>query len=216
VASHELKTPLTTLKASLQLINRVLQNENISEKLKLLVEKSNYNLQKLTTLVDDLLSSTKIEQGQLILNKSIFTVAQLIDDCCDHVRLEGTHELVTSGDLSLQVSADWQKIDQVMINLVNNAVKYAPKSAKILIHISKENDMVKVSVQDFGIGIPAEKLPQLFDRFYRVDNSGVQYSGLGLGLYISAEIVKKHGGILAAESTIGHGSKFWFTLPALI
>lgn len=216
VASHELKTPLTTLKASLQLINRLVQTEITSERLKELVEKSNYNLKKLIILVDDLLSSTKIEQGQLILNESVFTVAQLIDECCDHVRLEGTHEIVTSGDLNLQVFADHQKIDQVMVNLVNNAVKYAPKSAKILIHIGKENDMVKVTVQDFGIGIPAEKLPHLFDRFYRVDNSGVQYSGLGLGLYISAEIVKKHGGILTAESTIGHGSKFWFTLPASV
>jgi PAS domain S-box-containing protein len=216
VASHELKTPLTTLKASLQLMSRVINAEDTSEKLKTLVEKTNYNLKKLSTLVDDLLSSTKIEQGQLILNKSIFILATLADECCDHVRLEGVHQVIASGDLELQVYADRQKIDQVIVNLVNNAVKYAPKSDKILINIGKEKDMVKVTVEDFGIGIPSEKIPHLFDRFYRVDVSGIQYSGLGLGLYISSEIVKRHGGRLGVESMEGHGSKFWFTLPALI
>ena len=216
VASHELKTPLTTLKASLQLMSRVMAAEGTSEKLITLAEKTNYNLKKLSTLVDDLLSSTKIEQGQLVLNKSVFTVATLIDECCDHVRLEGNHEIKTSGDLDLQIYADKQKIDQVVVNLVNNAVKYAPQSDKILINISKEIDMVKVTVEDFGIGIPAEKVPHLFDRFYRVDVSGIQYSGLGLGLYISSEIVKRHGGQLGVESVHGQGSKFWFTIPALI
>ena len=215
VASHELKTPLTTLKASLQLMSRVIQTETPSGKLRTLIEKSNYNLGKLSSLVDDLLSSTKIEQGQLLLNKTVFTFSELIDECCDHVRLEGTHQLITAGDMRLQVYADRQKLDQVVVNLVNNAVKYAPRSDKILINIGKEDDMVKISVEDFGIGIPPEKLPFLFDRFYRVDVSGVQYSGLGLGLYISSEIVKRHGGVLGVESVAGQGSKFWFTIPSL-
>ena len=79
--------------------------------------------------------------------------------------------------------------------------------------ISREGGNAKVSVQDFGLGIPPEKVPHLFDRFFRADNSGIQYSGLGLGLYISQQIIEKHGGIIGVESTLGKGSTFWFTIP---
>jgi signal transduction histidine kinase len=109
--------------------------------------------------------------------------------------------------------ADELRIDQVVVNLVNNAVKYAPNQREIYLIIEDLGDWVKVSVKDNGPGISKDKLGHLFDRYYRVDYSGVQYSGLGLGLYISAEIVKKHNGRIGVESEIGKGSTFWFTVP---
>ncbi|XHR92441.1 sensor histidine kinase [Mucilaginibacter sp. UC70_90] len=137
----------------------------------------------------------------------------MINECCDHVRLAGTHELELTGDTDLELYADRQRIDQVVVNFVNNAVKYAPDSNRIVINISKQDNMAKISVQDFGRGIPPENIPHLFERYYRVDTSGIQYSGLGLGLYISAEIIELHGGKMGVESEVDKGSTFWFTIP---
>ncbi len=136
-----------------------------------------------------------------------------MEECCPHVRAEGIYTLKIEGDMNVEVYADGMRIDQIVINFVNNAIKYAPGSKEIRIFIEKINDMAKVSIIDKGPGIPAEKLLHLFDRFYRVDSSGSQYSGLGLGLYISAEIIKRHNGQIGVNSELGKGSTFWFTLP---
>jgi two-component system CheB/CheR fusion protein len=124
-----------------------------------------------------------------------------------------TGEEAYSIAICLQVFADEDRIEQVVVNLVNNAVKYAPDCKNIYLIVKKENNMAKVSVKDGGPGIPKEKLPLLFDRYYRTDYSGGQYSGLGLGLYISSEVIKRHGGKIGVESEVNQGSTFWFTLP---
>jgi signal transduction histidine kinase len=103
--------------------------------------------------------------------------------------------------------------ETVMVNLINNAVKYAPDSYYIFIAVENHGDTARISVKDTGPGIPFDKIPHLFERYYRADASGKQVSGLGLGLYISAEIIERHGGQIGAESEIGIGSSFWFTLP---
>lgn len=156
---------------------------------------------------------TKIQQGKMALNKTWFNLAELFNDCCEHISLENTHEFIIIGNKELMIYADYGRIDQVMVNLVNNAVKYAPGSNKIELDIDHNELNVKVSVIDFGAGIIPEKIPYLFHRYYRVESSGLQYSGLGLGLYICAEIIKKHGGEIGADSIVGVGSKFWFTIP---
>jgi signal transduction histidine kinase len=112
--------------------------------------------------------------------------------------------------------ADEHRIEQVLVNFVNNAVKYAPDSRQIDLTVSKVENNVKVSVKDYGPGIPEENIPHLFDRYWRASHSGKKYTGLGLGLYICAEIIARHDGKIGVESTIGQGSTFWFTLPNLL
>jgi PAS domain S-box-containing protein len=200
VASHELKTPITSINASMQILQKMVKTDPTSDKVPMFVDKANNNLNKLVRLLDDLLNVTRIQQGQLALSKTMFNLVELVSDCCDHIRMTGTHEFITTGDEELMVFADYRRIDQVMVNLINNAVKYAPQSKVIEIHIKHDGDnTATVSVRDHGIGINPEKLPHLFDRYYRVDALGHQFSGLGLGLYISSEIITRHGGKIGVE-----------------
>ncbi len=213
VASHELKTPLTSLKASMQILTRLMQTNKTSDKIPEFVEKANKNLTKILYLTEDLMNVSKIQHGQLPLNKTTFNLTKLISDCCTHVKADDSYDFIMEGEKNVQICADFQRIDQVVVNLVNNAIKYAPESKIIKLDITRQNGSAKVSVQDFGIGISPEKLPHLFDRYYRVDPSGIQFSGLGLGLYISSEIIDRHGGKIGVNSVEGKGSTFWFTLP---
>jgi PAS domain S-box-containing protein len=212
IASHELKTPITGLKATLQLLDKM-KNIPSPKMFPKLIELANKSLDKVSVLIEYLLNANNVNDGQLHLNQKLFIISKVIDECCHYVRLEDIYTIITEGDMELQVYADAERMNQVVINFVNNAIKYAPKSKEIRINIEKVNDMAKVSVTDKGPGISADKLTHLFDRYYRVDNSGLQYSGLGLGLYISAEIIKKHSGRIGGYSELGKGSTFWFTLP---
>jgi len=212
IASHELKTPITTLKASLQLLDRI-KNSSSSKTLPRLVDQANKSMGKITSLIDDLLNSSRTTEGQLHLNKTNFTITEMLAQCCSHIRMEGKYELLIKGDEQLQIHADEHRIDQVVVNIVNNAVKYAPDGKEISLIVEETGDMAKISIKDNGPGIPAERIPHLFDRYYRADHNGNQYSGLGLGLYISSEIIKRHGGQIGVESELGNGSTFWFTLP---
>lgn len=214
VASHELKTPITSLHATAQLMNRIVNKETtITDKLRQLCSDSERHTIKLNHLVGDLLNTTKIEKGQLTLNKNTFMVADVIDGCCSHIMLKLDYHIRYTGDHSITVVADQNKIDQVIVNLVNNAVKYAAESKEIVINVEHINNFTKVSVIDKGPGIPPDNVDKLFDRYYRVDKDNRQISGLGLGLYISSEIIKRHGGKMGVESKLGFGSTFWFTLP---
>jgi len=211
IASHELKTPITSLKASLQLLDRM--KNNPSPMLPKFLDQASRSVERITRLIDELLNVNSMKEGQLKLNKTPFIISDMLNQCCSHVRAVGTHELVVQGDETLRVNADEDRVEQVVVNLVNNAVKYAPEGKKIYLIIEKEANAVKVSVKDSGPGIPKDKIPHLFDRYYRADYSGGHYSGMGLGLYICSEIIKRHGGSIGVDSIIGEGSTFWFTLP---
>jgi PAS domain S-box-containing protein len=213
IASHELKTPLTSLKASLQLLDRM-KDDPSPKMLPKLIEQSAKSMQKISALVEDLLNVTRANESQLKVNKTEFNISELLENCCSHVRVAGKFRLTVQGDTHIKVYADEHAIDQVVVNLVNNAVKYAPNSPEILLTVEKEGDMIKISVKDGGPGIAPEKLPHLFERYYQIDGGGYQNSGLGLGLYICAEIIKKHNGQIGVTSELGKGSTFYFTLPA--
>jgi PAS domain S-box-containing protein len=211
IASHELRTPVTALKASLQLLETMKDVQ--TPKAASLITQANRSMRKINQLIDDLLNVNNLKEGQLRLKKSRFRLGSVIEDCCLHVTTEGVFNIVTSGDLDCEVEADSERIQQVIINLVNNAMKYAHDTREIRIDVANLADAVKISVTDFGPGISKEKLPFLFDRFYRADISSGQYSGLGLGLYIAAEIIKRHQGQIGVDSAPGEGSTFWFSLP---
>lgn len=212
IASHELKTPVTSLKASIQLLGRMKDNPSPLILAKL-IEQSGRSLERLNNLINDLLNVNRITHGQLQLRKKEFVIGDMINSSTHHLQTVGTHHIDLQGDLNLQVYADEQRVDQVVVNFLNNAVKYAPNSTEIAISAEKLADHIKISVKDNGPGILPEKIPHLFDRYYRADHSGTQFSGLGLGLYISAEIIKRHGGEIGVDSELGKGSTFWFTLP---
>lgn len=212
IASHELKTPLTIIKASIQLLDKI-KNSPYSDMHFKLIDQCAKSIDAMVILIDDLLNMSRMNQDQLQLEKSDFNVYEMLESSCNHVRMEGKYKLIVQGDKSVSVFADRNRIDQVVINYVNNAVKYASQSKDIIITLEDFQDQVRISVKDFGEGISAEVLPHLFDRYYRADHSGKSYSGLGLGLYICSEIIKKHEGKIGAESKIGEGSTFWFTIP---
>ena len=171
-------------------------------------------MDKISGLVEDLLNVSRMNAaGAIQLKKTVVPIRKLLEECCNQVSEGGTHHVELQGELSADVFVDADRIDQVLTNLTNNAVKYAPEAPLITIQVKQLADHIQLSVTDRGPGIPKEKLPYLFDRYYRVDESGQQVSGLGLGLYISAEIIERHDGQIGVESEPGQRSTFWFTLP---
>ncbi|MET3606930.1 two-component system CheB/CheR fusion protein [Mucilaginibacter rubeus] len=212
IASHELKTPLTALKGSLQVLERM--KENPTPMFAVMVKQAAKSMDKVTNLVDELLNAGRVAEGQLHLKTTRFNISRAIDECCLHVTAAGTYQITVGGEKDLELEGDSERIQRVIVNFVNNAVKYAPQSKEIAILVSRVSGFIRVSVTDQGPGIPADRVPYLFDRFYRADQNGMQYSGLGLGLYISAEIIKKHNGHIGVDSQPGTGSTFWFELPA--
>jgi two-component system CheB/CheR fusion protein len=215
IASHELKTPITSLKAVLQMIEKIISEKDEMKQLYSFVKKGIKQVDKLTELIKDLLEVTQIQAGKLKLKKTHFNLYDILKDCCEDSQiLSEKHHISIEGEKDVTVYADRNRVEQVIINLISNAIKYSPDGDKVNINIGKTAEGVKVSVTDFGIGIPKETLPFLFDRFYRVDEISQRYSGLGLGLYISAEIVRRHQGDIGINSTSGKGSTFWFTIPA--
>ena len=211
VASHELKTPVTVLKTSIQLLDKL--KDNLShDMVPTLIEQANRGMNKLAFLVEDLLDVSRMKEGQLSLNKQLFIIEDMMLDAVAQLHVERQRQVSLTGDLRLQVNADPHRIEQVLVNFINNAIKYAAVSKEIIITVEKKDTVVKISVTDQGPGIEEEKQLQLFDRYYRTNYSGT-YSGLGLGLYISAEIVKRHNGQIGVTSKVGEGSTFWFTLP---
>ena len=210
VASHELRTPVTGLKLSLQLLSRM---NSGGDKQTQLLDQASKNVRKIAGLIDDLLNVDRLKTGQLPLNRRSFSVRDMLRNCCAVIQTENEQRLEVSGDNNHEVFADENRIEQVVLNLIGNALKYAPASKRIILQAVTVEGMVEVSVTDQGPGIAKEKVTHLFERYYRADHSGVKYSGLGLGLYISSEIVKKHGGMMGVESEPGVGSRFWFTIP---
>ena len=214
VASHELKTPLTSAKVFAQLLRKRLdrlQDEPAGRYL----DKTEQQIDKLTELVNDLLDVSRIEAGRLELQPQAFSLTDCVREIVADIQpTADAHRIVIEGDIAAPVVGDQDRIGQVILNLLTNAVKYSPGADTVIVRLEDAPDHVTVSVQDFGIGIPPSDQAKIFDRFFRVDGTRERtYPGLGLGLYISSEIIKRHGGHLWVTSEPESGSTFAFNLP---
>lgn len=214
IAAHELKTPLTSIKAYLQFIGRVKLEIDESKKIYPFVSKANSQVNKLAEIIKDLLDVTRINEGQLALLLSDFSVREALLDVSEEIFASvKTHELIIEGEPDIIVRADKFRIEQVLINLISNAIKYSPGRKHLVAEVKKEGNFAKISIRDSGIGIPQEQLPYIFERYFRVEQTAQNYAGMGLGLFISKGIIERHGGKITASSTFGEGSVFSFTLP---
>jgi PAS domain S-box-containing protein len=214
MASHELKTPLTSLTALIQVLQQK-GKENGDHFMMSVLTRANSQTKKMAALINGFLNVSRLESGKLLIEQRPFDLNALIREITDEMHLSiSTHAFVFEPDGELHVDADREKIGSVLSNLLSNAVKYSPKGKIVTIQCASGPELATISVQDEGIGINQHDLERLFDRYYRVQNSDTRHiSGFGVGLYLSAEIVKRHGGHIWAESKKDKGSTFYFTLP---
>ena len=212
IASHEMKTPLTIAKAYLQLLEISLDKDN--ENANLYAKKASQSVARLNELITELLDVSKIQHGKLDYNISTFNFNELVDNTvADIQQTSPKHTIIKSGKILQQVTGDKDRLQQVIINLLSNAIKYSPDSLDVYINIAEKNSAVEVSVKDNGIGISRQHLEKIFDRYYRVEEHAIAFQGLGIGLFISYEIIQRHHGKFWVESEPGKGSTFYFSLP---
>ncbi|MCX2477252.1 PAS domain-containing protein [Pedobacter sp. MC2016-05] len=213
VSSHELKTPLTTIKGYNQTILRLLPAD-INPKIPMMVNKSGKQIDRLQNIITSLLEMSRIQSGKLVLDADSIDMNILIKEMLEEAQ-EGNpeHILIFEGQTNHTIPADESQISQVLQNLITNAIKYSPDSRKIKLMLTEVSNYIKVSITDYGFGISQEDQKMIFDRFFRVSTIQKHFPGMGIGLYICAQIIKQHGGTLWVDSEPGKGATFSFTLP---
>ncbi|HET8911789.1 MAG TPA: PAS domain S-box protein [Ktedonobacteraceae bacterium] len=212
IVSHELKTPVTSIKAFTQVLQSRFERAG-DERSSALLGKMDAQINKLTSLISDLLDVTKIEGGQLQFNQDYFSFDELVTEVVEETqRTTNNHTINITENPHMIVFGDRDRIGQVISNMLTNAIKYSPNAEQVIVTTSVNHESVTLCVQDFGVGIPQERQHQIFERYYRVSGNDT-ISGIGLGLYISAEIIKRQNGKIWVESEQGKGSKFCFSLP---
>lgn len=210
IASHELKTPLTSIKS----FNQLMAREHHTGQLATYIQKSNNNIIRLEKLISDLLDVTRINAGKMLYDMQSFDFTQMLKETIESVQLTApTHQIRLECSEGLMFTGDRLRLEQVLINLLNNAIKYSPAAKEVAVNVKFEEAHIIVSVQDFGIGIEKQHLYRLFERYYRTDNAHMRFEGLGLGLFIASEIIKRHFGSFWIDSELGSGSSFCFRLP---
>ena len=216
VASHELKTPLSSLKGYIQIIKK----ERTDPVFSTIVNRCVRAVNNMQFLVGSLLDVSSIQTRQLQLQITATPLSDLIQESIELISMNypsSRIRLYFDADKEVKVWADAQRIQQVIINLLSNAIKYSPNGKEVILRVEKQpnEQEVKISVQDFGMGIPGEDIKHVFDKYYRVKNAANQVSGLGIGLYLIKEIIQLHKSSIFVESEVNKGSTFYFYLPVV-
>jgi len=213
LVSHELKTPVTSLKGYTQMITAMIPAEQEVQKNMLL--KAEKQIGRLTHLINDLLDINKIQDGGLIYQMQRVQLDQVLEETVEQVQYTTKHKIIIETNEPILVTADDNRIAQVINNLLTNAIKFSPEADTVLLRLTRVDGMAVCMVKDFGLGIPADKQQEIFEKFYRIERDHNPYPGFGLGLYISKSIVLKHGGQIWLESTEDKGSCFYFSIPVM-
>ncbi|MEQ7799623.1 PAS domain S-box protein [Pedobacter sp. ASV1-7] len=214
IVSHELKTPLTSMRSYVQLaLAKAVQREDTFTQN--VLRRAETQTGKMTTLIQDFLNLSRLEEGKMSLNISDFSLSELMEEVLsDALMLSPSHLIKYEACPEVMITADKEKIGQVLTNLIGNAIKYSPDATTVTIQCVLNSGTVEFSVTDEGYGISKVDQSRLFERFYRVDNSRKQHvTGFGIGLYLVAEILKLHEGKVRVQSELSKGSTFSFVLP---
>lgn len=217
VVSHELRTPLSITKHAITLIFDGIAG-SVNPKQKELLIKAQNNIERLRKLIEDLLDISRIERGTFRLHYSLVNLNDLILDSSVYfknlAKEKNLHLEYRLPKREINIFLDAERLNQILTNLINNAIKFTEQGGEIKVELKTLEDRVRIGVIDTGIGIAREELPKLFNKFTQLSKtSAARKKGIGLGLSIVKELIKKHGGEIWAESELGVGSKFYFTLP---
>lgn len=218
-ASHELRTPVTTIKAYIQLISKKIANKKMggleTDSVSLYMSRVEEQVERLIKLIYELLDVSRIESGKIELEYSTFYVDELLEEMIkDFHRTTKSHTISFKNHAHFKMSADRYRISQVLVNLISNAIKFSPEGKKVMLSAVEKGRWITISIKDYGIGIEPKYQTEIFERFFQTEHRKLySASGLGLGLYLSSEIVKKHGGRIWVESELGRGSTFFFSIP---
>jgi PAS domain S-box-containing protein len=214
MASHELKTPITSMKGYVQILQSMYEDSE-DDFLKKSLDRVSIQIEKLISIIADLLDVSKIRSGSLTFQKQNFEINKLIKETIDELLvIYPLHKIIFTHGKDLRVFADRDRIGQVLINLITNAIKYSPKNGDIIITSKVNQKSVMISVKDEGIGIEKNYQQKIFERFYRVEGKSEKtFPGFGIGLFIASEIVRRHKGSIGVESEPGKGARFYFSLP---
>lgn len=213
IASHELKTPITSIKAYTQILEQRFKKSNDGQSAEM-VGKMDIQIDKLSCLIEDLLDVTKIDSGKMGLRKTFFDFNKCITDIIENMQLTTTRHKISKNLARLKhIYGDKDRLSQVFVNLISNAIKYSPDTKRIEVKTKTKDDILTLSIRDFGVGLSVKDSKKIFERLYRVKGPSHIYPGLGLGLYIASKIIKQHDGEIWVESKKGKGATFYVTLP---
>ncbi len=213
IASHELKTPMTSVKGYIQLLERSLDKGD-TETVRTRLRKVQNHIEKLNILIADLLDISKIESGKLKFNKKYFSFEELLFHLLEVLQQANPDiKLHHRGFVESEVFGDEMRLEQVIVNFITNAIKYAPDANEIVVTAEVRGDELYFAVRDYGIGMAEEHQQKIFDKFYRVEETSERFQGLGIGLHICQEIIARHSGRIGVHSTVGEGSEFYFYIP---